>query len=293
MSKTFRTVGIIGKLGDPSVAGRLAQLTQYLQSRKLKVLVEAATAESLDIPASAARPMETLGAEIDLAIVIGGDGTILRVARLLANHGVPTIGINLGRVGFLADISADEMIDEIGKILDGQGEIIPRMLLQAEVLRGGKRIHDALALNDVVVTKGELARLIEFETWLGGEFVSSVRGDGIIVSTPTGSTAYALSAGGPIIYPHLPAITLVPICPHTLSQRPLVVPSDSVVEIVMAGTAPGQKAHVTFDGQTTVALEDNDRVKVRRADVTVELLHPAGRSHFEVLRTKLHWGRKL
>jgi NAD+ kinase len=293
MSQTFRTVGIIGKLRDPSVAGRLTQLTQYLQSRKLTVLVEAATAESLDIPGATVRPMEILGAEIDLAIVIGGDGTILRAVRQLAKHKVPTIGINLGRVGFLADISADEMTGEIGKLLDGHGEIMPRMLLQAEVTRGTKIIHEALALNDVVITKGELARLIEFETWLDGEFVSSARADGIIVATPTGSTAYALSAGGPILYPDLPAITLVPICPHTLSQRPLVVSSDSVVEIVMAGTAPGQRAYVSFDGQTAVALEDNDRVKVRRADIRAELLHPAGRSHFDVLRTKLHWGRKL
>lgn len=293
MSHTFRTVGLIGKLRDPSVAGRLTQLNQYLQSRKLKVLVEAATAESLGLPAADARAIETLSAQIDLAIVIGGDGTILRALRQFAKHGVPTIGINLGRVGFLADISADEMIDEIGKILDGQGETMPRMLLRAQIVRNGKPIHEALALNDVVITKGELARLIEFETWLGGEFVSSARADGIIVATPTGSTAYALSAGGPILYPNLPAITLVPICPHTLSQRPLVVSADSMVEIVLTGTAPGQQAHVSFDGQTTIALKDNDRVQVSKADIQAELLHPAGRSHFEVLRTKLHWGRKL
>jgi NAD+ kinase len=293
MGKPFRTVGLIGKLRDPSVAGRLNQLSQYLESRKLKVLIEAATAESIGLPTAGARPIEKLSAEIDLAIVIGGDGTILRALRQFAKHGVPTIGINLGRVGFLADISADEMLDEIGKILDGHGEVVPRMLLEAQVVRKGSVVHTALALNDVVITKGELARLIEFETWLGGEFVSSARADGIIVATPTGSTAYALSAGGPILYPNLPAIALVPICPHTLSHRPLVVSAESVVEIVLTGTAPGQHAHVSFDGQTTVALEDNDRVQVKKAGVQAELLHPAGRSHFDVLRTKLHWGRKL
>lgn len=293
MKKPIRTVGIIAKLRDPSVSRQVAQLTQSLQGRNLKVLVEEATARLVDTDAAASRAIETIGSEIDVAIVIGGDGTMLRAARQLATHRVPIIGVNLGRVGFLADIPAEDMVAEVGKILDGGGEITSRMLLHAEVTRAGKKAHEAYALNDVVITKGELARLIEFETWLDGEFVSSARADGIIVATPTGSTAYALSAGGPILYPDLPAIALVPICPHTLSQRPLVVPAQSTVEIVMTGAAPGQHAHVTFDGQTSFALEDHDRVRVRRAGISVELLHPAGRSHFEVLRTKLHWGRTL
>ena len=164
--------------------------------------------------------------------------------------------------------------------------------LNAEIMRGGKIVHTASAFNDVIVTKGELARLIEFETYLDGEFVNSTRGDGAIVASPTGSTAYALSAGGPILHPALPALVLVPICPHTLSNRPIVVSSDSVIEIVITGS-PDQQAHVSLDGQSSYALEDNDRIFVRRAEVAVELIHPSGRSHFDVLREKLHWGKKL
>jgi NAD+ kinase len=293
MKKAIRTVGIIGKLSDPSVGGHATLLAQHLQGRGLKIVVEEATATQFKLAGTASRRFESIGTEIDLAVVIGGDGTMLRAARQLAAHDVPVIGINLGRVGFLADIPAEHMVVEVGKILDGGGEITQRMLLHAEVTRAGEKVHEAYALNDVVITKGELARLIEFETSLDDEFVSAMRADGIIVATPTGSTAYALSAGGPILYPDLPAIALVPVCPHTLSQRPLVVPAQSTIEIVMTGAAPGQHAHVTFDGQTTFALSDHDRVRVRRADISVELLHPAGRSHFEVLRTKLHWGRTL
>ena len=293
MKKAILTVGIIGKLSDPSVGGHVTQLGQYLQGRGIKIVIDEATAAKVKLTDALSRNFDSIGSGIDLAVVIGGDGTMLRAARQLARHDVPVIGINLGRVGFLADIPADVMVAEVGKILDGQGESTRRMLLHAEVVRAGKTIHSAHALNDVVITKGELARLIEFETSLDGEFVSAMRADGIIIATPTGSTAYALSAGGPILFPDLPAIALVPICPHTLSLRPLVVPAESTIEVVMTGAAPGQHAHVSFDGQTTVALEDHDRVRVRRADFSVELLHPAGRSHFEVLRTKLHWGRTL
>lgn len=292
MKKDIRTVGIIGKLGDPAVGGHLRQLVPYLHGRHLQVLLEETAAKMADAPA-AARKIEALGPECDIAIIIGGDGTMLRAARQLAEDQVPMIGVNLGRVGFLADIPANEMLEEIGKILDGHGKVTRRMMLRAEVVRAGEKIHEAMALNDVVITKGELARLIEFETWLDGEFVSSARADGIIVSTPTGSTAYSLSAGGPILHPDLPAMSLVPICPHTFSHRSIVVPAHSTVEIVMKSAAPGQHAHITFDGQSTLTLEDNDRVQVRQADIAVELVHPLKRSHFEVLRTKLHWGRAL
>jgi len=247
MKKTIRTVGIFGKNRDPAMGGHAAQLLQYLQGRGLTVLIEEATAKLAHLSSAADRAIELIGREIDLAIVIGGDGTILRVSRHLAPHGVPIVGINLGRLGFLADVQLHEMTAEVGKILDGHGNTTKRLLLQAEVMRGDKKVHDAHALNDVTISKGELARMIEFETWLDGEFVSAARGDGIIVASPTGSTAYALSAGGPIIHPDLPAIALVPICPHTLSQRPLVVSGASVIEIVMTGATPGQHAHVTFD----------------------------------------------
>ena len=231
-------------------------------------------------------------AAVDLAIVFGGDGSILRAARQMGHQQRPVLGVNLGRLGFLADIQAEHMVAEIGKILDGDFQTENRLLLHAEIMRKGRIVHSASAFNDVIVSKGELARMIEFETYLDGEFVHSIRGDGIIIASPTGSTAYALSAGGPILHPALEAIAVVPICPHTLSNRPIVFSSDSIVEILVTRIAD-QHAHATFDGQSTFTLEDNDRVYVRRSETEVELLHPSGRSHFEVMRIKLHWGRKI
>jgi NAD+ kinase len=183
------------------------------------------------------------------------------------------------------------MLPEVARILDGDYQTESRLLLAAEIMRKGKIVHAAQAFNDIIVTKGDLARMIEIETYIGGEFVNDMRGDGVIISTPTGSTAYAMSAGGPILHPALPAIALVPICPHTLSNRPIVVGSESVIEIVMTGH-PDQLAHITFDGQETFALAHGDHIFARAADSPVELLHPSGRSHYHVLRAKLGWGEK-
>jgi NAD+ kinase len=291
MDKKIKTVGLFGKYQDRTVADHVLHLEEFLLGRKLKILFDQATAEHIAGTKSPARPRET-GGEIDLAIVVGGDGTLLHVARDLAPHHVPIIGVNLGRVGFLTDIQADNMTVEIGKILDGDFQTETRLLLHAEIMRKGRIVHSAIAFNDIIVSKGELARMIEFETYIDGEFVHSIRGDGIIITSPTGSTAYSLSAGGPILHPALEAIAIVPICPHTLSNRPIVFSSDSIVEILVARIAD-QHAHATFDGQSTFTLEDNDRVYVRRSETEVELLHPSGRSHFEVMRIKLHWGRKI
>lgn len=291
MKKAIRTVGLFGKYRNESVGGQVVALAQFLRARGLDVLLEEDTARLIPQPPAPSRALDRIGAEIDLAIVIGGDGTMLNVARNLAPHRVPIVGVNQGRLGFLTDIQVERMTEEIGRILDGDYRTEERLLLAAEIMRKGKIVHAARAFNDVIINKGELARLIEFETYLGGEFVNSIRGDGIIVASPTGSTAYALSAGGPILHPTLPALVLVPICPHTFSNRPIVVPSDSIVEIVMTDLA-NQRAHATFDGQTTFSLEAGDRVYVRRAQTPVELIHPTGRSHFEVMRIKLHWGAK-
>ena len=292
MDKKIKTVGLFGKYQDQTVAEHILRLEEFLLSRKLKILFDQATAEHCPAARSPSRPRATIGSEIDLAVVVGGDGTLLNVARDLAPHHVPIIGVNLGHLGFLTDIQAEHMTTEIGKILDGDYQTESRLLLYAEIMRKGRIVHTASAFNDVIVSKGELARMIEFETYLDGEFVHSIRGDGIIVASPTGSTAYALSSGGPILHPTLDAIAIVPICPHTLSNRPIVVSSDSIVEVLITGVAD-QHAHATFDGQSTYALEDGDRVYVRRAENEVELLHPSDRSHFEVMRIKLHWGRKL
>ena len=292
MKKKITTVGLFGRYHDESIRGSLERLGEFLRARRLEVRVDDNTASLLGKTALTSMPYEDIGGAIDLAIVVGGDGTLLSIARHLAPHGVPLIGVNRGRLGFLADIGVDQMLEDIGHILDGEYHSESRLLLSSEIMRMGKIVHSATALNDVIVTKGELARMIEFEIFLGGEFVNSSRGDGVIVASPTGSTAYAMSAGGPILHPTMPALSIVPICPHTLSFRPLVVSSDSVIEIVMTGS-PGQHAHVSFDGQSSLALSDGDHIFVRRAEYPVELVHPARRSYFDVLRQKLHWGKSV
>lgn len=289
MDNSYKNIGVFSKHGNTGIGEDIARLTKYLQKRGLEVTVEKGSAELAPKIKAATAPMGDMGPNIDLAIAIGGDGTMLHVARHLAEHDVPLIGVNQGRLGFLSDIPANSMLDEISKILDGEFDIEERFLLHAEIMRKGKIIHDAKAMNDVIVNKGELARLLEFETFEDGEFVNRMRADGVIVATPTGSTAYALSAGGPILHPNLSAMVVVPICPHTLSDRPIVVDSNSVIEFVMVSTA-NQNAHVTFDGQSNVPIQEGDHIYVRRAEHTVRLIHPLHRSHYEVLRAKLNWG---
>jgi NAD+ kinase len=289
MPKKIKTVGLFGKYGDDTAGDDIVALAKFLLKEKYTVVVEEASAEFLSETIASVESIDEIGKHIDLAVVIGGDGTLLHVARKLAEHEVPLVGINLGRLGFLTDIPADHMVDEIRKILDGEFETEERFMLSAETMRGGKITHTSCALNDVIIGKGELSRMIELEIFDDGEFVHSMRGDGIIVATPTGSTAYAMSAGGPILHPELAAITLVPICPHTLSNRPIVVGADSVIEIAIQGVNQ-QRTYATFDGQENYALEQQDRVYIRRAEKPVHLLHPAGRSHYGVLRAKLHWG---
>lgn len=287
---TINTVGLFGRYGDKDVGRVIRGLCDFLRRRQLAVLLEEATATLVSEPPVPCRTLTDIGPEINLAIVIGGDGTLLNVARTLAKYRVPLIGVNVGRLGFLADISTDNMLEVIGSILDGDFQTEERFLLHAEIVRDDEVVHTFTPFNDVVLHKGGLARLIEFETYIDGEFVSGTRADGIIVATPTGSTAYALSAGGPILHPTLPAIILVPICPHTLSNRPIAINSDSEIELVLTDN---QTAQVTFDGQSTFAVRLHDRIRVRRSETPVTLIHPSNRNHYEVLRMKLHWGKKL
>jgi len=290
-SASITTVGLFGKYQGDGVGTHLVRLGRFLRDRGLKVVVDEDSAQALPEPIAPSIPISRIGAEIDLAIAIGGDGTLLHLARSLAEHAVPVIGVNQGRLGFLTDIPLANMEHEVGRILDGKYQAEHRLLLHAEIHRDGKVIHTERALNDVVVSKGEVARLIEFETYVGEQFVNSARGDGIIIASPTGSTAYAMSAGGPILHPSLPALTLVPICPHTLSNRPIVISADSVVQITVVGLLPGH-AHVTLDGQINRTLQNGDRIVVRRDEHDVKLLHPLERNHYDVLREKLGWGTK-
>ena len=291
-ASTIKTVGLFGKYGDKSVGAVLDRIYGFLRTRGLDVVVEETTAGLLASPGARTAAPERIACEIDMAIVVGGDGTMLNVARRLAARAVPLIGINLGRRGFLTDIPKDSVLDSLAAVLDGDFHSELRIMLNVELRRDDHIVHTANALNDVVVNKGQLARLIEFEVYVDGEFVCSTRGDGIIVATPTGSTAYALSAGGPILHPTLPALVLVPICPHTLSNRPVAINSDSRVEIAMTNVS-NQSAYLTFDGQMGHALQDHDHICVRRSDSPVMLIHPSDHSHFDVLRTKLRWGENF
>lgn len=291
MSSHFKVIGLIGKYGDPGIAQTLAAMAGFLTGRKLGVLLDEETARTLPNHGLTTASREEIGQSCDLAVVIGGDGTLLNAARSLADFGIPVVGINLGRLGFLADISPADMLDCMDEILAGRYCAEDRFLLHAEIQRDGRPIQQSDAFNDVVVHKWNMLRMIEFETHVNGQFMDVQRSDGIILSTPTGSTAYALSGGGPILMPTLNAIALVPICPHTLSNRPVVVDGDSRIEIVVRDCKVNH-AQVTCDGQTNIGLQDGDRIVVRKKERLIRLIHPANHDYFHILRAKLRWGSK-
>lgn len=285
----FHTIGLIGKFGDPNVAGTLSQIAAHLRQRQLRVLLDESSARlipgnSLEI---ASRTM--IGEQCDLAIVMGGDGTMLNAARSLVDYEVPILGVNLGRLGFLADVSPSEIPHRLDAVLNGHFREARRSLLHAQVLREDQVTGEADALNDVVIHKREVARMIEVDTFLDGRFLNAYRADGLIISTPTGSTAYALSSGGPIIHPALEAVVLVPICPHTLTHRPIVVKADSVIEVVL-NAANTTQTQVTCDGQISLAIEPGDRILIRKKGRKARLIHPLNHDYFELLRAKLNWG---
>jgi NAD+ kinase len=271
MPSAFRRILLIGKKGSPEIESSLSDLREFLRSRGCEVLAEGET-------------------KADLAIVIGGDGTMLAAARNLVRHHVPMVGINQGRVGFMTDIGHNDMQSGIGAILDGRYTLEERTLLDAEVIREQKSVLRTLALNEAVVGKGTQGRLIEFDLRLDGEFVYTLRADGVIVATPTGSTAYAMSAQGPILHPAVPALALVPLNPHTLSARPVSVSDRSVIEIVLV-RAMDARAH--FDGFALTDLTQGDRLVLKRSADTVRFVHPPGYRYFATLREKLRWSETL
>jgi NAD+ kinase len=286
----FETVGIVAKQGDPAqVHGTLVRLCAHLHLCAIEVLLDAESAHLLEAPVGAALPVTELGARCDLIIVVGGDGTLLHAARLTAANDVPLLGINLGRLGFLVDVSPDDIEAALDLILVGEFDSDTRAMLHANVIADGVSLGAYSALNDVVIHKWNTARMIEFETYIDGIFVNAQRSDGLIVSTPTGSTAYALSGGGPLLDPALDAILLVPICPHDLSNRPLVVPGDRMIEVRVRGHDHGH-VQVTCDGQIEHQLPPTALVRVNRHRDRVRLLHPKGHDHYQILRAKLRWG---
>ena len=289
MKTPFKTAALIGKYKSPEIAQPLLELARFMNERGVDVLVDRLTAAHIGDSPYPVLSLEEIGPRADLAIVLGGDGTMLNIARTLAPYDVALIGVNQGRLGFLTDISVDTMFETIGAVLDGDFVAEERMLLDAEVYSSGERIFQVLAFNDVVVSKGVRGSMIELELHIDGEAIYTQRSDGIIVATPTGSTAYAMSAGGPIVHPAIRVMTLVPVCPHTLSNRPIVISSDSTVEVVIQSAAD-PRAH--FDSHSHVELKEGDHVVVRRYGHSISLLHPRGHSYYAMLRQKLAWNRK-
>ncbi len=291
MAKKFKRIGLIAKHSDPEVADTLGRLMRDLERRGLEVLLDDSAASYFEPPQHPQLERTELAAGSDLAVVVGGDGTLLNAARSLAEADVPVLGVNLGRLGFLADVSPDEMHERLDEILAGHYEEEHRSLLHARVLRGGQCVSESDALNDVVVHKWDIARMIELETSIDGRFLNTQRADGLIVSTPTGSTAYALSGGGPILHPALQAVVLVPICPHTLSNRPIVIDDRSEIDILVHGDDT-TKAQITCDGQVNFGLVAGDHIVIRRKEHDLRLIHPPGHDHFDIMRRKLRWAEQ-
>jgi NAD+ kinase len=284
-----RRIGVVAKPNKPEAEPVLQSLVAWLRERSCEVALdqEAAAVFSATGPG---RPRAEVVGWADLVVVLGGDGTLLSVARMVGSREVPILGVNLGGLGFLTEITLDELFPTLEAVLRNEFAVSRRFTLTAQVLRGGEPIASYEALNDAVVTKTALSRIVDLETHINGEYVATFRADGLIVSTPTGSTAYCLAAGGPIIYPSLPAVVIIPICPHTLTNRPLVVPDTAVVEITQ-GTAGGD-VHLTVDGQVGVGLHHRDVVALRRSDRTIALIKSPKLNYFELLRTKLKWGER-
>lgn len=290
MEKNIKTIGLIVKNNEQAVIETLQQIYQHLSQGDYELLLDQSAANLIDDTDTVDR--ESLGKKSQLAIVIGGDGTLLNAARSLADYDTPILGINLGRLGFLVDVSPQQMTDVIDQVLSGKFKDEKRFLLHAKVLRNNIELIANDAFNDIVVHIRDVARMIDFSTYINDVFVNHQRADGLVVSTPTGSTAYALSSGGPLLHPSLEAIVLVPICPHTLSNRPIVIDANSKVEIVISENNRSTP-QVSWDGQANIDLEPGDRIVIERKATDVHLIHPAFYDYFEILRAKLRWSEQL
>lgn len=293
MTSRFRHVALIGKYQSTGVRAGCGMLDEvmdgiaaFLESQGCRIYVERSAAEDPKPPRYEALSVDEIGQRCDLGLVVGGDGTMLGIGRQLARHGVPLIGINRGRLGFVTDIPLDDYQSTLVPMLAGEYEEDHRSLIHARVIRAGETVFSALAMNDVVVNRGATSGMVELRVSVGGHFVANQRADGLIISTPTGSTAYALSAGGPLLHPALPGWVMVPIAPHTLSNRPILLPDADEVCMELVG---GRDASANFDMQSLASLVIGDQVIVRRSEFRVRFLHPRGWSYFDTLRKKLRW----
>lgn len=283
----MKRIGIICKIGRPEPVEILKEFLPWMRNKGYEVFLDAETAGLLNMEGHQRSQIPSM---VDVIIVLGGDGTMLGVARLVGDRGVPILGVNLGGLGFITEVNRDEIFEAVEKVLSGSCSIEDRIMLAAVVHRHGERIANFVVLNDVVINKGALARIIDLETYINNFYVTTFKADGLIISTPTGSTAYSLSAGGPILYPTLNSIVLTPICPHTLTNRPIVLPDDFTIEIMMRSES--EDVFLTLDGQVGFSLRKNDVIEVKKSEFTTKLLIPCERDYFQVLRTKLKWGER-
>ncbi len=287
MNKEFRTIAILGRHEDPHVAEPMATLASYLTKADIEVIALESANTNLTVRFVEEEEIADLA---DLIVAVGGDGTMLYAADLAREHNVPLLGINRGRLGFLADVTPDQMLQSIDNILNGKYSRESRLLLDAHLVKPDGSVITTCALNDIVLQRHRTGRMVNFETSIDNKYVNTHSGDGLIVATPTGSTAYALSCGGPIIEPQLDAIVVVPVCPHTLSNRPIVVPATLEIEVKLIEPIDTQ-AEVTADGHSLGTLTAMDRLLISSADHRITLIHPPGHDFYEILRSKLHWGR--
>ncbi len=283
----MKKIGIISKTGHPEPLKLLKDLLPWLRGKGCEVFLDDETANGLRV---GGHQRSQIPALVDGIVVLGGDGTMLSVARLVGEKGIPILGVNIGGLGFLTAVHKNEVFAVLEKVLGGECPVEERMMLTACVLRHSECIAEYLVVNDVVVNKGALARIIDLETYIDNDYVATFKADGLIVSTPTGSTAYALSAGGPIVYPTLDSIILAPICPHTLTNRPIVLPDDVCVDITLKSM--NEDVFLTIDGQVGFSLRRGDSIQVRKSAFTARFFIPCKRDYFEILRTKLKWGER-
>jgi len=283
---SFRHVALVGKYQAQGIRDVLEEVAQFLVHQGLDVSLERQTALNTGMTGYGMLSVPELGRDCDLAVVVGGDGTMLGIARQLAHFGTPLVGINQGRLGFITDVNIGQFADALAPMIVGEFEEEHRTMLEGDVWRDGERIFEGFAMNDVVVSRGTAASMVELKVDIGDEFVANFRSDGLIIGSPTGSTAYALSAGGPILHPGIAGWVLVPIAPHDLSNRPIVLPDTGEISIEIVA---GRDASVSFDMQSLASLLHGDRVQVRRSPHQVRFLHPRGWSYYATLRRKLHW----
>jgi NAD+ kinase len=292
MTQHYKTIGLIGKPNHDGTSATIGTLLDFLLANEYQVIVEYSVSQSLDIKNVKAGTLTDIGDKADLAIVVGGDGYMLGAARVLACFDIGVIGVNRGNLGFLTDLSPDELIKPLEQILAGSSHSEQRFIIETEVYRHGKLKSSNGAVNEAVLHAGKVASMIEFEVYIDGKFMFSQRADGLIISTPTGSTAYSMSAGGPILTPNLNALSLVPMFPHTLTSRPIVVDGTSEIKLILANENH-ESLQVSCDGHVILSVMPGDEVIIKKSQSSIRLIHPIDHNYFNVLRNKLNWGNKL